>query len=378
MKIIVLGAGLVGGPIAIDLAKDAGFEVTVVDINPSKFDNLPANLGIKKIQQDLSDPSVIKKLVKDYDFVISAVPGFLGYQTLKATIEAKKNVVDIAFMPEDPSDLDVIAYENNVVAIVDCGVAPGMSNILMGYAHHQLTETLDAIIYCGGLPEKRIWPWEYKAVFSPIDVVEEYTRPVRLIADGEEIVKPALCDLEQIEFPGIGTLEAFLSDGLRSLVYTIKARNLQEKTLRYPGHIDKIKVLKASGFLDKDEIDIRGNRIRAIDFTTDLLFKNWKLDSKEHDFTIMKVIVEGIKDNKKVKYTFEMFDRYDETTGTHSMARTTGYTATSVVRLLKKGIFKEKGLIFPEFLGMDENFVLALIDELKKKNIHYLMKMEEK
>ncbi|MCF8294700.1 MAG: saccharopine dehydrogenase NADP-binding domain-containing protein [Bacteroidales bacterium] len=378
MKIIVLGAGLVGGPIAIDLAQDSEFDVTVADINPAKFTTLPTNLGIKTIQQDLSNPEQVKELVKDYDFVVSAVPGFLGYRTLKATIEAKKNVVDIAFMPEDPSDLDAIAYDNNVVAIVDCGVAPGMSNILMGYAHHQLNETLDAIIYCGGLPEKRSWPWEYKAVFSPIDVVEEYTRPVRLIADGEEIIKPPLCDLEQIDFPGIGTLEAFLSDGLRSLVYTIKARNLQEKTLRYPGHIEKIKVLKASGFLEKEEITVNGNRIKAIDFTTDLLFKNWKLDINEHDFTLMKIIVEGIKDHKRVKYTFEMLDRYDEATKTHSMARTTGYTATSVIRLLKRGIFKEKGLIFPEFLGMDENFVLALIDELKKKNIHYTMKMEEK
>lgn len=378
MKIIVLGGGLVGGPIAIDLAKDAEFEVTVADINPAKLAVLPANLGIKTIEKDLSNPETVKKLVKDYDFVVSAVPGFLGYKTLKATIEAKKNVVDIAFMPEDPSDLDAIAYDNNVVAIVDCGVAPGMSNILMGFAHHQLNETLDAIIYCGGLPEKRSWPWEYKAVFSPIDVVEEYTRPARLIADGEEIVKPPLSELEQIDFPGIGTLEAFLSDGLRSLVYTIKARNLQEKTLRYPGHIEKIKVLKASGFLEKEEIVINGTSIRAIDFTTDLLFKNWKLDANEHDFTIMKVIVEGIKDHKKVKYTFEMFDRFDEASKTHSMARTTGYTATSVIRLLKRGIFKEKGLIFPEFLGTDENFVLALIDELKKKNIHYSMKMEEK
>lgn len=378
MKIIVLGAGLVGGPIAIDLAQDSEFDVTVADINPAKFSTLPTNLGIKTIQQDLSNPEQVKELVKEYDFVVSAVPGFLGYRTLKATIEAKKNVVDIAFMPEDPSDLDAIAYDNNVVAIVDCGVAPGMSNILMGYAHHQLNETLDAIIYCGGLPEKRSWPWEYKAVFSPIDVVEEYTRPVRLIADGEEIIKPPLCELEQIDFPGIGTLEAFLSDGLRSLVYTIKARNLQEKTLRYPGHIEKIKVLKASGFLEKEEITVNGNRIKAIDFTTDLLFKNWKLDINEHDFTLMKIIVEGIKDHKRVKYTFEMLDRYDEATKTHSMARTTGYTATSVIRLLKRGIFKEKGLIFPEFLGMDENFVLALIDELKKKNIHYTMKMEEK
>ncbi len=377
MKIIVLGAGLVGGPMAVDLAKNNEFEVTAVDRKASALSKIPSNLGISCIEKDLSNPQDVKDLVKDYDFVISAVPGFLGYQTLKAIIEAKKNVVDIAFMPEDPSDLDAIAYDNNVTAIVDAGVAPGMSNILLGYAHHQLDKTTDAIIYVGGLPEQRNWPWEYKAVFSPIDVVEEYTRDARIIVNGEVVVKPALSDLEQVELPELGTLEAFLSDGLRSLIYTIQANNIQEKTLRYPGHVDKIKVLKSSGFLSKDAIVVNNQTIRPIDFTTNLLFKSWQLNEKEHDFTVMKMIVDGIKDNKKIRFTFDMFDKFDVVNETHSMARTTGYTATSIVRLLKRGIFKEKGLIFPEFLGMDENFVLALIEELKQKNIHYRMKVEE-
>ncbi len=377
MKIIVLGAGLVGGPMAADLAKNKEFEVSAVDRDPAALKKIPSNLGITCIEKDLSKPEIVKEVVKDCDFVISAVPGFLGYQTLKAVIEAKKNVVDIAFMPEDPSDLDSIAYDNNVTAIVDAGVAPGMSNILMGYAHHQLDKTTDAIIYVGGLPEQRTWPWEYKAVFSPIDVVEEYTRDARFIVNGEIVVKPALSEPELVELPELGTLEAFLSDGLRSLIYTIGATNLKEKTLRYPGHVDKIKVLKASGFLSKDPIQVNNQTIRPIDFTTNLLFKSWQLNEKEHDFTVMKMEVTGIKDQKKLRFTFDMFDRYDVANETHSMARTTGFTTTSIVRLLKRGIFKEKGLIFPEFLGMDENFVLALIDELKLKNIHYRMKVEE-
>ncbi|MCD4731520.1 MAG: saccharopine dehydrogenase NADP-binding domain-containing protein, partial [Bacteroidales bacterium] len=217
MKVIVLGCGLVGGPIASDLSKDKGFKVSVADINNKSLNKLKKATGVNTIQADLSNPDITSKLVRDFDIVLSAVPGFMGFQTLKTLIEAGKNVIDIAFFPEDLFDLNDLAIEKSVIAISDIGVAPGMSNVLIGYAESQLDTIRSAVIYVGGLPKKREWPYEYKAVFSPIDVIEEYIRPARYMENGKEIIKPALSDPELLNFENIGTLEAFNSDGLRSL-----------------------------------------------------------------------------------------------------------------------------------------------------------------
>ncbi|HOH84785.1 MAG TPA: saccharopine dehydrogenase C-terminal domain-containing protein, partial [Bacteroidales bacterium] len=288
MKIIILGAGLVGSPMAIDLSKDEDTEVFVADISPVMFEYLHS-FGIKTIQQDLSLPETVKNIVSGYDMVINAVPGFMGFQTLKAIIEAGKNVVDISFFPEDPFLLSELALKNNVIAVMDCGVAPGMMHILTGYAHHQLDETETCLTYVGGLPQIREYPYEYKAVFSPIDVIEEYTRPARYIENYKAVTKEALSDAELLNFPGLGTLEAFNSDGIRSLGSTIKAANIKEKTLRYPGHIGLMKVLRQTGFFSQETIDVKGTKIKPMDVTAKLLFPMWELKKGEKDLTIMKV-----------------------------------------------------------------------------------------
>lgn len=238
MKVAVLGAGLVGAPMAVDLAKDENFEVTVADRDGKPLEKLEAmGLGIATEQADLSDEIALKALIADQDLVLSAVPGFMGYRTLQTVIEAGKDVVDIAFFPEDPFELDALAKKKGVTAIVDCGVAPGMSNLLTGHVARLLDRTDKVLIYVGGLPELRKWPYEYRAVFSPIDVIEEYTRPARYVENGKPVVREALSDPELLDFPGIGTLEAFNSDGLRTLADTIDAPDMKEKTLRYQGHI---------------------------------------------------------------------------------------------------------------------------------------------
>ncbi|MFH1936268.1 MAG: saccharopine dehydrogenase C-terminal domain-containing protein, partial [Bacteroidota bacterium] len=247
-KIIILGGGLIGGPMALDLAKDSGLQVTVADNNKEVLQKLAEGNAIKPLLMDLSFPEEVTRLVSSYDLVISAVPGFMGFQTLKAVIEAGKHVVDIAFFIEDPFELDLLAKGKSVTAIMDCGVAPGMCNVLIGYADHQLDETEKVAYYVGGLPQVREWPYEYKAGFSPIDVIEEYTRPARLVENGRVVMKPALSDPELMNFAGIGTLEAFNTDGLRSLIHTIKAPDMKEKTLRYPGHIEKMRMLSDTGF----------------------------------------------------------------------------------------------------------------------------------
>jgi lysine 6-dehydrogenase len=374
-KIVVLGAGLVGAPIAFDLAKDKNFKISIVDKDAKPLEKFE-NTAIKAICRDLSNAGSVKEIVKDFDFVVSAVPGFMGFQTIKAVIESKKNVVDIAFFPEDPFLLDELAKKNNVIAITDCGVAPGMSNILVGHAHNLLDKTENVEIYVGGLPQIRQKPFEYKAVFSPIDVIEEYTRPARLIENFQVVTKPALTECELMDFSKIGTLEAFNSDGLRSLAYTIDGKNMKEKTLRYPGHVEKMKLFRETGFFDKNEIEINGVKISPLDFTSKILFPKWKLEKNQHDITVMKILVEGYKNEKYKSFTYDLFDRYDSKSETHSMARTTGYTASSAIRMLISNIYTQVGITVPEFLGKNQKCYEFIIDELAKRGIHYIEKID--
>ncbi len=227
------------------------------------------------------------------------------------------------------------------------------------------------LIYVGGLPEVREWPYEFKAGFSPIDVIEEYIRPARYIANGRMVVKPALTEPELIHFPEVGTLEAFNTDGLRTLATTISAPNMKEKTLRYPGHIEKIVTLRETGFFDKNKIAVNGAKIRPLDLTAQLLFQKWKLNRNDKDLTVMRIIVEGKKAEKKLRYTFELLDRHDSSTNTHSMARTTGYTATLALRMIAQGLYDRKGLSAPEFIGQRPECVRYMLRGLENRGVVY-------
>ena len=371
MKIIVLGAGLVGGPMAVDLALEDRFDVTVADINPTALDKLAAQADITPLETDLSKPDQITELVRGYDFVVDAVPGFMGFQTLKAIIQAGRNVIDIAFFPEDPFLLDDLAKEMGVVAIMDCGVFPGMGSALIGRAARRLDSVESVLTYVGGLPEVRQWPWEYKAVFSPIDVIEEYTRPARYVENGALVTRPALSDPELIDFPEVGTLEAFNTDGLRTLIQTIGAPNMKEKTLRYPGHIDKMRLLRESGFFSEEPLEVNGQMVRPLDFTGKLLFPQWQLGPGEGDITVLQIMIEGQKDGRQVHYRYDLLDRFDHETGTTSMARTTGYSATIALRLVADGLYDHKGISPPEYLGREPGCVPYLLKGLEERGMKY-------
>lgn len=367
-KIIVLGAGLVGKAIAIDLAKT--FDVTSADVSDTTLQELSAH-NIKTVRADVSDVRSLKDLVSAFDLVVGAVPGFLGFQTARAVIESGKNMVDISFFPEDPFELDALAQQKNVTVITDCGVAPGMGNIVLGY-HNKRMNVLEYECLVGGLPVVREWPYEYKAVFSPIDVIEEYVRPARYVQNGAVVIKEALSDPELVPFDGVGTLESWNSDGLRTLLKTMPhIPNMIEKTLRYPGCIEYLKVLRESGFFSYDEIDVNGKKIRPIDVTARLLFPKWKLKPEEEEFTVMRIRMEGEENGRKTFYQYDLLDRTDKTTGTLSMARTTGYTCTAAVNLVLSGSFSRKGICPPELLGESETNFMFILDYLRERNVHY-------
>jgi lysine 6-dehydrogenase len=360
-KVIVLGAGMVGSAIAIDLARS--YEVTSADINFRNLSNLKKQ-KIKTLVSDISDKKKLTRLVKKFDLVIGAVPGFMGFQTLKTIIEAGKNVVDISFFGEDPFLLDSIAKKKNVTAVVDCGVAPGLSNIILGY-HNKRMKINSFKCYVGGLPFKRTMPFQYKAPFSPFDVIEEYIRPARLRGNGIEVIKEALSESEFIEAEHVGTLEAFNTDGLRTLLRTMNIPTMIEKTLRYPGHIEVIKILKQSGYFSNKVIDVNGIKIKPVDLSAKLLFPLWKLEKDEEEFTYMEI---HLKSREK-ELVFKMFDRFDEETKTSSMARTTGYTCNAAADLILKGDYKRKGISPPEYLGEDENCFRRIKEYLSGRKI---------
>lgn len=369
-NIIVLGAGMVGSVIARDLSDK--HDVTIADINNSTLKILKKRQQqLNTLELDTTKIDAVKQAVEPFDMVISCVPGHLGYQTLKNIIEAGKNVVDISFTPENALELDYLAKKHEVTAVIDCGVAPGMDNILLGFHNTRMEiERFECLV--GGLPKVRHKPFEYKASFSPIDVIEEYTRPARFIAHGRTVTREALSDRELVEFDKIGTLEAFNTDGLRSLMHTMKEiPNMKEKTLRYPGHVESIRTLRASGFFDKEPVQINGMEISPLEFTSKVLMKEWKLKAKEEEFTVMRVTIAGQEGDKKKKYVYELYDEYDVVKHETSMARTTGFTATAVSQLLLKGKFDKKGVFAPEHIGGHADCCKTVLDYLEERRVRY-------
>lgn len=376
MKITVLGAGLVGGPMAMDLAKGGAFEVTVADISELALARLAGVTGVRTVQADLADAATLTRIAHESDLVLSAVPGFMGFQTLRTVLETGTSCVDIAFFSEDPMELDAVAKKHGATAFVDMGVGPGMSSVLAAHAHSQLETTDSIITYVAGLPRVRRWPYEYVAVFSPVDVIEEYVRPARYVENGHLVTRPALSDPEYLDFPHVGTLEAFNTDGLRTMAKTLKVPNMKEKTMRYPGHIEKMAVLRETGFFGTEPIDVGGQKVRPLDLTAKLLFPMWKLKPGEADVTVMRVIIEGTKAGKRMRWTYDLYDTYDAESGVHSMARTTGYTATAAVRLLARGMFTDKGVFPPELVGLRPACTEFLRKELKDRGVVYEEKIE--
>jgi lysine 6-dehydrogenase len=361
---------------ARDLAADPGFAVTVADRDEDALLQLKNQATVEGVLTDLSDPANVTDLVHGYDLVIDAVPGFMGYQTLEAIIRAERNVVDIAFFAEDPFGLDKLAKEKGVIAVVDCGVFPGMGSALIGRLAHELDAIEDVLVYVGGLPEVPQWPWEYKAVFSPIDVIEEYVRPARYLENGHLVTRPALSDPELLDFPGVGTLEAFNTDGLRTLTQTIGAPNMREKTLRYPGHIQKIAVLRECGFFGDESVEVGDQSVRPIDLTAELLFPMWKLQEGEGDLTVMQIQVVGTRNSQRLRYVYDLLDHYDHDQRVTSMARTTGYTATMTARLIHEGKYTRTGISPPEYLGQEYGCVGHLLEGLERRGVVYQERVE--
>ena len=367
-KITILGAGLVGGAMARDLKEK--FEVLSVDINEEALSILNT-FGINTKKANVLDEGVIEDLADDTDLFIGAVPGWMGYRTLERIIKTGTHCVDISFFPENALELNDLAKKHEVIAVVDCGVAPGMGNILLG---HQNNCMKIEEYYCevGGLPTVREWPYEYRAVFSPRDVIEEYTRPARFKINNKIIVREALSDLVMDQYPGVGTLESWNSDGLRTVLDTMShIPTMVEKTLRYPGTTQYIKVLRETGYFNEEPISINGQLIKPIDVTAALMFPKWKLKEGEREFTVMRIIIKGEENGKMKEVQYYLHDVFDEEKQITSMARTTGYTCTALANMILDGKFNKKGVTPPELIVDNEDELNYILQYLKDRNVIY-------
>ncbi len=373
MKVLILGLGNIGSVAAEDLAKSiSSIQVVVADKSETRAKQVSERIGrgnVSWIQLDVTNPSQLANALKDFDLVMGFLPGKLGYSLTKACIDAGKDLVDVSYMAENPLTLTDDAIKANVTIVPDCGLAPGISNILVGHAVTELDKVQAVHIMVGGLPEKPVPPLDYVITWSPENLIDEYKRKARIVKEGRIIEVEALTGLEEIKFPEFGKLEAFYTDGLRTLPQTITdAYDMWEKTLRYPGHAEKIKLLEALGFFEEEQIDVDGVSVSPRRLTVKL-FEQKLRKPEVKDIVAIKVEVSGVKNGGQTCYVYHLLDHYDEKQSVTAMARTTAYSASIVAQLVLKKALKEKGVVPTEIIGKDEALFRLFLDELKKRGI---------
>ena len=373
MKALILGCGNIGSVAAEDLAKSiSSIQVVVADKKETRAKEVAERIGgsnVSWIQLDATNPSKLANALKDFDLVMGFLPGKLGYRLTRACIDAGKDLVDVSYMSENPLALTDNAIKASVTIVPDCGLAPGISNILVGHAAAELDKVQAVHIMVGGLPEKPVPPLDYVITWSPENLIDEYMRKARIVKEGKIIEVEALSGLEEIEFPEFGKLEAVYTDGLRTLPQTITdAYDMWEKTLRYPGHAEKIKLLKTLGFFEEEQIDVEGVSVSPRKLTVKLLEQ--KLRKPEiKDIVALKVEVAGVKNGRQTRYVYHLLDHYDEKRGITAMARTTAYSASIIAQLMLKKALKEKGVVPTEKIGKNNALFQLFLDELKKREI---------
>lgn len=376
-RVAVLGTGRVGAAIVRDLAATGQWEVCAYDGSAAALGSL-ASEGIFTRRSDLSSPTELASAVDGCDLVVGAVPGFLGYQVAKTVLELGRNLVDISFFPEDPFPLAEIALERGVVAAVDCGVAPGASHLLAGYAATKLDRFDRYRCLVGGLPMVRRKPFEYSAPFSPIDVIEEYVRPARSIRGGKLVTLPALSEVELVDLPGVGTVEAFATDGLRSLLHKPLAPEMEEKTLRWPGHAELMRVFRELGLFGEEPHSLRsGATVVPRELTASLLFDAWTPEPGAPELTVMQVEAEGLLAGVPTKWVWDLLDAPDPGHGVSSMARTTGYTCTAIVDLVAHAELLTPGLWLPEHIGALDGGWARVLRYLEDRDVRVSERQEE-
>jgi lysine 6-dehydrogenase len=368
LRAAVLGSGLMGGVVAWDMARSDGVDsVVVTDVNEERLAAVKKKSGGKKLSVevlDIKDTGKTGKFLRQFDVAVSALPHGVVHSSDLAAVASGTKMVNIAFEDEQ-MELDAAARKSGALLIPGCGLAPGLGGILLVHALKELGGGDEGHILVGGLPQAPQPPFGYKLVFSIVGLLREYIDEARVFREGRLVKVRPFSTVEKVDFPPpIGTLEAFCTDGLASLVYTMKGmRVLDEKTLRYPGHAERMGILQESGFFSKDRLKVDGAELSPLEMSWAVLGKKLS-EGDPHDMTVMRVIAKS----KTGEFEYDMVDRYDDRTGVTSMGKTTGYTASIVAQMVGEGKVQGRGTLPPEKAVVGP-LVETLLSELGRRGV---------
>lgn len=375
MKFLVLGAGMMGSAIAYDLAKSPKVSVVnLADSDPHRAEEAAFKSGssrIRPMRLDVNEHGALVRAMKGNDVAIGAVSYRYNLGLTKAAIEAGIHFCDLGGndeVVEEQLALDARARDRGVTVIPNCGLAPGLANILAARGAEQF-DALDCIrMRVGGLPQHPVPPFNYQIVFSAEGLLNEYTGRSTVIRDFRLTSVETLTEVEAIEFPPpFGILEAFHTSGGASLIpemFEGKVRELDYKTIRYAGHCDKFRTLLELGFGSNEPLSLGSNVLTERELFIELLKR--KLPHAGHDVVLMRVSIEGTKSAKTQRLTFTMIDFYDESRNISAMMRGTAYPTSVIAQLLASGIISKAGANTPEqCVPLD-----VLLTELKNRGVN--------
>jgi lysine 6-dehydrogenase len=343
-----------GSAIARDLVRSKDVdEVAVYDIDRKRLNSLVRTEPSEKLtikRHDVTRRSETARFLRNFDVGVGALPHGLSEYAIESTLQAAVSFVDLIFgWRFKQGRVNLTAKKKGITIIPACGLAPGLTNILAMDAAEKMEEVDEVHIKVGGIPERPKPPLNYRIVFSFEAVLEEYTRRAKIVRNGRLTEVEALSGLETITFPKpIGRCECFYSDGLSTLTQTIKGvKEMDEKTIRWPGHAAQIRTLIECGLLETHPVSIDGQRIVPREFISKTISERIKL-GKERDLTLLRVDVTGKRDGRRVHHRYQMIDHYDPRRELTSMARTTAFPCSVATQMLGGGLIQEKGLIPPE------------------------------
>lgn len=399
-EMIVLGSGLMGSSIAMDLLESGAVsKVTVVDssadrlhalqVHASKLSGLDQTTGrnlklaekLQIVEMDIvRKKEELQELLSRHEVGVGALPHEIAEEAVKTALDAGISFVDLIYSwrYDRPSSIDSKAKQKGVTIIPACGLAPGLTNILAKNSADQMEEVDSVNIKVGGIPEVPKQPLNYKVVFSIESVLEEYVREALVIRDGKKILLPALSEVEEITFNEFGDqkFEAFVTDGLSTLPDTLRrVKYMEEKTIRWKGHAAQIQLLMDLGLFSERPVNLKttGNRVSPRALLSTLLDKKLAMHQGDKDMTLLRVDVQGRKrkgDKSTRIHQYEMIDKFDVATQTTSMARTTAHPCSTVALMVLEGKITERGFIPPELAIKDDRFDEFLSRlELKGLNI---------